>query len=234
MAQSFSSPILSIVSPLSEGANRTGLGWLNLFSFFQAKSLLLQENKKLLQENLDLKLSLAIRRDLEKENQELKKLIRLTDDENKKPIIAKVLLTPNIISSGIIILEVGQKNIKTNFKPGDLVVYNDKVLLGRVLEVGDYQTKVELISATKSVSVLVGSKSILAEAVGLGSGNFSITLPKGAEVFEGDVVLAPEYGGYLLGLVDIIKKTNADPFQTILFNSPINIFQVKWVEIYAA
>jgi len=72
LAQSFSSPILSIVSPLSEGANRTGLGWLNLFSFFQAKSLLLQENKKLLQENLDLKLSLAIRRDLEKENQELK------------------------------------------------------------------------------------------------------------------------------------------------------------------
>lgn len=233
LAQKFFPVAAMITSPIGKTTDWAGAGWFNFFAFFRSKNFLSREIETLRRENLDLKLALVVRRELEKENQDLRRLLELTTGEVKKPIVAKILLTPNVISSGVVTLEVGRKNVSSDIKPGDLVVYDDKVLLGRVLEVRDYQTKVKLISADKSIAVLVGDKSIPAEVTGLGSGNFSITLPKGAEVKRGDTVTAPEYGGYLLGLVDVIKKTNADPFQTILFNAPINIFQVKWVEVYA-
>lgn len=231
LAQRFFPAAAVAVSPVGKVTDGVGDSWLNFFAFFRTKDALVYENKELAKENLDLKLALVIRRELEKENRELKRLLGLISKENKKPVVAKVLLTPNVVSSGIITLEVGRNN--SEVKPGDLVVYNDKVLLGRVLEVRDYYSKVKLTSTNKTISVLVGKENLPAEATGLGSGNFSITLPKGAEVKKGDAVTAPEYGGYLLGLVDVVKKTNADPFQTILFNAPINIFQVKWAEIYA-
>jgi len=231
LAQKFFPVAASIALPFGKVTDGAGSGWLNFFAFFRAKEDILRENEKLARENFDLKLALVSRRELEKENRELKRLLGLIGQESKKPVVAKVLLTPNVISSGVITLEVGRKDF--DIKPGDLVVYNDKVLLGRVLEVRDSYTKVRLVSANKAISVLIGKENLPAEATGLGSGNFSITLPKGAEIKKGDAVIAPEYGGYLLGLVDVIKKTNADPFQTILFNAPINIFQVKWVEIYA-
>jgi rod shape-determining protein MreC len=231
LAQKFFPAAASVASPFGKVADEAGSGWLNFFAFFRTKEDLLRENEKLARENFDLKLALVNRRGLEKENRELKRLLDLSNQESKKSIVAKVLLTPNVIASGVVTLDVGRKN--SEIKPGDLVVYNDKVLLGRVLEVRDYHTKVGLVSTNKAISVLIGKENLPAEATGLGGGNFSITLPKGAEVVKGDVVIAPEYGGYLLGLVDVIKKTNADPFQTILFNAPINIFQIKWVEVYA-
>lgn len=229
-----SSPAVLIAKPASQASQIAGGGWLNFFEFFRSRLSLVAEREKLTKENEDLKLALVVRRGLEKENDDLKRLLGLVSESTKKPLVAEVVLTPNIVSQGTIILEVGQADAKNGIKRGDLVVYNDKVLLGRVVEIREHQTKVRLVSAGDTLPVLIGEKNIPAEAKGLGSGNFSITLPKGTEIKKGDSIIAPEYGGYLLGLVDIIKKTTADPFQTILFNSPVNIFQIKWVEIYAA
>jgi len=226
--------VILIAKPVSCISEVASESWFNFFQFFRSRRSLVEEKESLKKENADLKLALVIRRELEKENNELKRLLGLVSNSKKRPFVAKVILMPNLVSRGTIILDIGSYNLGNKIKIGDLVVYDDKVLLGKIVEVKERQAKVRLISAGDTIPVLIGNKKIPAEVKGLGSGNFLITLPKAVKVYKGDSIVVPEYGGYLLGLVDVIEKTTADPFQTILFNSPVNIFQIKWVEIYGS
>jgi len=91
---------------------------------------------------------------------------------------------------------------------------------------------VKLLSAPgNKYDVEIGSESIPAIAEGLGSGNFKIELPRGVDIKVGDEVISPALSIKLLGIVEYIDATPQNSIQKILFKSPVNINQIKWVLI---
>lgn len=205
----------------------------SVFDFFRNKNKLAIENRRLQAENDKLKIALLSKNQAESNNIYWRQLFGRFKDKSL-PIVGEVIFLPNFVPYQTLLLDVGRNNLSKKLKVGDLAVANGSVLVGRVAEVGDWYSKVKLISAESSLSVVIGSSNISAVAVGSGAGNFSISLPKGTKVYAGDRVVAPLYNNLLIGTVGYVKKNPSQPNQTVLVKTPVNLWQLKWLEIYHA
>lgn len=69
------------------------------------------------------------------------------------------------------------------------------------------------------------------EAIGIGGGNFRLEVPREMDVKEGESITIPSISPNIFGIVEKIEYKEADSFQTILFKSPVNTGELKWVEV---
>jgi len=191
LAEKIFEPAAAVLAPIAAASKTTQDAARGFFSRFSTIRSLIAENILLKEENIDLKLSLASRRNLEKENEELKALVGRVDGPAKL-VIGEVIFSPNFFPHGAFIIDRGASD--GQIEDGALVVYRGKVLVGIVTEAGARQSKVLMMSVLPKIPVLVGLTATPAEARGQGSGNFSITLPKGVPVKVGDTVLFSKYG----------------------------------------
>jgi cell shape-determining protein MreC len=202
--------------------------------FFQTKHSLQLENTRLRQENLRLRNIWLADHLVETENQELKKLVGLRD-KKRIPLVVPILIKPNQTTNDILLIETSDLPAGTILHSGDHVVTGGgTVLLGEVTEVFANSAKIRLYSSFgEQVAVTIGAEHIPAIALGQGVGNFYLSLPKGVNVKEGDPVTASAYHDLLLGSVGTIESKSSSPYITVRFRIPINLYELKWVEIYA-
>jgi cell shape-determining protein MreC len=231
--------LISILSPSTLPGRLNNLGkpvWksreviLESFSglrnILNSKSFLITENKKLKDElqtarETNIKINL-----LEKENKELKNILGRRTEAQR--ILARVLSKAGQSPYGTIIIDVGLNKVSKNQE----VFSGDSILIGLIDEVYKKTAKVKLLSAPgTSYEVEIGEEAIPATAIGLGGGNFEIKLPRGVDIKIGDAVIAPNLSIRLLGIVDYVDAELQNSIQKILFKSPINTNQIKWVEI---
>jgi len=198
-----------------------------LFSFFESKQKLKKENDILKSELVALELASISSKLLAEENRLLKEILGRFSE--KEFILASVISKPNHSPYDTLILDVGEKD---GIKENELVMSGDTFVIGAVSEVYGKSSKVTLFSNPGNImQVLVGTEAIPAEAKGKGGGNFEIILPRDLLVKEEDVVTVPEMSINILGTVGHIKKDPNDSFQTILLRTPVNISELKWVQI---
>jgi cell shape-determining protein MreC len=144
-------------------------------------------------------------------------------------ILAPVLVRPPFAPYDEFVVSGGED---MGFAPGDRVYASEQVLIGTISEVLSRTSKVLLYSSPKQThQVLVGSGNILATAVGRGGGQYSAELPRSAQVKEGDSVIVPSLWDKPFGIVNAVISDPAQPFVTVLFSPPVNIFQSRWVLI---
>ncbi|MCK5027628.1 MAG: hypothetical protein KAS07_04365, partial [Candidatus Pacebacteria bacterium] len=74
-------------------------------------------------------------------------------------------------------------------------------------------------------------EALVAEAIGLGGGNFEIKLPKNSHVSIGDTVYMSGIDSRVFGIVEKIESGTKDAFERILFKSPVSPFTVRFVEV---
>lgn len=225
----FSSSTISIASPLFTIRNSFS-DWHESKSYvFKNKEDLLAENLKLREEILESRLKLLSLDILERENDELKGLLgRKTEERNG--IAASVLLRPPQVPYDVIVIDVGEDS---GVKEGMIVVAYDDILIGFVEEVFASKSRVGLYSrAGEEVDVFINKTSIFTVASGNGSGNFEITLPRVDDVEVGSLIITPGADPFILGIVEFIKADMADAFQKVLFRAPLNIQELKWVEVF--
>lgn len=147
-------------------------------------------------------------------------------------IPALVISQPNRSPYDTLIVDVGSKNSSRPISTG-MMVASDGVLLGRVTAVGSDTSQVRLFSAPgEQLNVLVGQRRVPAQAIGRGGGSFAISLPRAVGVIVGDTIVVPTTTPSLVGVVGVIDNNPNNPFQTILFRSPLNIFELPAVIIY--
>ena len=79
--------------------------------------------------------------------------------------------------------------------------------------------------------MLIGETNISAEAIGRGAGNFIIKAPKEVAVTQGDIIRLPNLNPKFFGTVQDVEQTVTSTFQLILFRLPVNINNLRWVEI---
>lgn len=194
---------------------------------FKSKQALLDENKGLkdrLQAITIDTLAVDITR---QENKELKEI--LGRDESRTSILASVLRTPPFSPYDTFILDIGKDK---EVEVGNYVFVGGTNLVGEIVEVNTTSSKAQLFSSPGKITpVLVGPKSVAVEAVGRGAGNFEIILSREISVQKGDSIVVPDIHSMLLGVVGQVDLDPAKTFQRVLFASPINIQDVRWVTV---
>lgn len=221
-------PLSFIVKPISNLKTNSSELVSDFFSFLDSKENLLRENK-LLKDNLSKNELILINKKLIlQENLALKKMLGRTELESNL-ILANVILKPGLSIYNSLIIDVGLEN---EIKKGDKVFAGEDIIIGEIEEVFKKSSKVRLYSFPKDkIEVVIGFNKILTIAEGKGDGVFEIRLPQGTNIERGDFVTFPEENLNVLGVVEEIIMNPEDPFETILFKSPVNIFELRWVQI---
>ncbi|MEI6304867.1 MAG: rod shape-determining protein MreC [Candidatus Taylorbacteria bacterium] len=194
----------------------------------------LRSNEQLLNDNQELLRKLEIR-DVElkstallvDENEELKSLLGRAS--STKNILAAVLQRPPIAVYDELVIDIGAD---MGLSDGDIVYAAHNVPIGKIVDISAHTSKVLLFSSPgQSYNVFIGKSNIAATAIGRGGGQYSVELPRSADVSQGDHVSIPSMRGNLYGIVGSIIADPSATFETVLFSAPINIYQLKWVYV---
>lgn len=194
--------------------------------YFKNKKKLSGELDYLKNENLILKTKILKLDAFEKEN---KDLLAILGREIKKDFIAaSVIFKPPLSDFDTFIIDAG----KNHGVLSGMKVFINNIMLGEVFESYDTLSKVKLYSYNGSeISVFLGSPEISAVALGKGGENFEVILPKDTEIKTGDKVLIPGTDIFILGEISKIEREENDPFKKIYFRYPINLNELKFVQI---
>lgn len=164
---------------------------------------------------------------LKDENQKLTEIL-----SHKKPgmnfLLARILSKPNSSIYDTLIVDQGASD---GVVVGKRVFGRGDIPIGVVSEVDIHTAKIKLFttSGEKTHAVIAG-KDIFVDLVGDGGGTFETTLPRDIEIVPGTAVVLPEDNT----TIALAEKSLADarnPFQRILFRSPVNLFELRYVQV---
>lgn len=134
-------------------------------------------------------------------------------------IPAQVLRQYPYIERGVVYINVGSRN---DIEVGDVVLTQEKVLLGEVLQVFDTSSLVELYTHASKESLAVSypqEELLTLEGTGLA---YRSSLERDSGIEVGDIVMSQEYPGYILGVVREIEFDPRDPFKNAVISLPID------------
>ncbi len=224
---SISSSIGFIATPMWKIQESVVSAWDNIAVAFLSKKTLLETNKQLKETVAIASAKLLDRNLLFEENLNLKEL--LGRGVTEQTVFAVVLTKPNRSLYDTLIIDVGEN---AGIKKGDKVFYGGTVVIGEVGDVFKNSSKVLLASSPgEEIDVMVGVNNIASTAYGRGGGEFELSLPRDVDVAIGDVVIVPGIISRVLGKVEYIETSPSDSFKKILFKGPVDIFELKWVEV---
>jgi cell shape-determining protein MreC len=162
-------------------------------------------------------------------------------DSKVNMILSAILAKPNQSIYDTLLIDVGTRQ---GIKIGDRVFALGNVPIGRVDSVYENSSKVVLFSnaGEKTQGIITGKPastsaslggliSTFVELVGRGGGNFEIILPRDFVLQKGDQVVMPGINPYVLAFVETTISDPRDPFTKVLLTSPVNIQELKFVEV---
>lgn len=218
-----------VATPMLETERYFKEGMSNVGAIFKEKQQLLLENRDLKEQITTYEARLLPLNFLVEENRLLKEKLGRSQT-SKDSMLAVVLSKPNRTVYDTLIVDVGMEE---GVREGDTVAAYDDLIIGIVGEVMRHSSIVKLFSSPgEEIDVTLGDESTTAVARGVGGGNFEVELPRGVDISPGDVVSFPSISKEVAGVVEKIKVRPADAYQTILFKSPVNLFMLRFVEVF--
>jgi len=220
--------VQNIVAPFWRGGGALGERALSISTaFVSEKEALVKKNTELEEQLAILSTKLLDRNLLVEENLLLQEELN-RDVYGDSSIAARVLSSPGISPYDTLVLDIGEKD---GVAVGDEVFVTGSTAIGDIIEVFGRTSRARLNSSSGQEFAVLISGNITAIAKGRGGGNFIIELPRDAEVNIGDNVSTASSAGNILGFVEHIEVDPNDPFQKIFLKSPVNIFDISWVEV---
>ncbi|MFH0845909.1 MAG: rod shape-determining protein MreC [Patescibacteria group bacterium] len=220
-------PIQAVSTPLWKIKNYILSESQEFISFLKSKQTLIDENNVLREKANYLSYKLVNYNLIEEENLAIKKILDKKNDS--RIILTNILLKPSLSFYDNLFVDAG---LDSGVKIGDRALVGQSIIVGEVEEVYPHSSKIKLFSFYGDIlEVAIGFNKILAEAKGLGGLMFEIKLPQDVKINKGDFVTLPDEDIKILGVIEDIEIKPEDPFQTILFRSPVNIFELRWIEL---
>jgi len=221
----------------------------HLSDYFASLMIGLNEKEELLKQNSSLTHRIQISRFiqienslLKEENVTLKKILGRANDSNneltatekkanKKEnnlILAFVLSGPVSPPYDSLIIDIGKEKVVI----GSLILNEEGFFMGEVIEVNEATSKVKLLSSYgKKTDVFLGENKTMVSLVGIGSGNFFVSLPKDFSVKENDYAIYPGEGIKIVAVVDSVEYKEGEIFKKVILKSPFNIKNIRMVGI---
>ncbi|MBP6866247.1 MAG: rod shape-determining protein MreC [Candidatus Pacebacteria bacterium] len=224
----FSASSHFVLTPVVSLGRRIGNNLSNINVFFASKKALIEENNELKNKVLEREARLANHEALFNENEKIKEIL-LRKPEGRQMVLAGILGNPNQSPYDTLIIDAGSD---VGIVVGNHVFAYGDVPVGVVSEVSGRTAKVMLYSTygQKQSAVLSGSDTFI-ELIGRGRGNFEVVLPRDFELVNGTLALLPGINPYTIAEVTDVISDPRDPFKKALLKSPINIFELKFVEV---
>jgi rod shape-determining protein MreC len=222
----FNQAIFAVGRPIWSVKNYIVSQAVKIWSSAKNTEQLALQNEKLERELREARIAIETLETYKNENDFLKSILGRSDGENR--LIAAILTKPNLSPYDTFVLDAGtDQGVRVN----DLVMSGDYII-GTVKEAHPDYSKAVISSAPgESLAVTIGDNNIQTEATGRGGGNFSAKLPKEIDVKIGDLIKLPGLNLKFFGSVGSVEQTQTGSFRTILFSLPVNINELKWVEI---
>lgn len=186
---------------------------------------LMSQNENLQRQLADDQVRLQSVQALQDENNEL---LNILGRASTTPyILAAVLKRPPYSPYDELVIDIGKDH---GVSTTSLVYAPGNVLIGRVIDVMSETSKVVLLSSPgEQYQVLIGSAHTPATATGRGGGQYQASVSRDVKVQEGDYVSDPFLNDRVFGIVTSVLSDPADPFSTVLFAPPVNLYQLRWV-----
>ncbi|MFA6325079.1 MAG: rod shape-determining protein MreC [Candidatus Paceibacterota bacterium] len=217
-----------VFRPIINLGNNIGQKFSDTGAYFYSKKELLLENKNLKNQILNSEADRANYISVVDENNKIKEILG-RKKEIDKMILSSILSKPNNSPYDTLIIDVGLDN---GLIVGKRVFALGNVPIGYIAEVYDYSSKVILFSNVgEKTEVVINGSGIFMQAVGRGGGNFEMILPRDFILDIGTEVDLPGIDTYILGTVENIISDPRDSFQKALLVSPVNIQELKFVEV---
>lgn len=225
----FTSSLQFISSPFWKAKNSSVEGVINSSQLLRSKRSLVFENDDLKTQIKSSEFKLFELEFLKQENEFLKELLGRNIFDEESAILGVILARPNVSLYDTFIIDVGSDS---GIKNGNAVYVFGDVFIGTISEVYKNTSTVTLFSSPGQITpVSIGLQNVSANAEGRGGGNFIVNLPRGIDVEIGDIVMMPNINTRLFAIVEEIETNPSDPLVTILFKNPINMNDIKWVQI---
>lgn len=200
----------------------------DLGAYFVSKSSLSSQNENLYLQLREEEARVLNYNSVLAENESLKEILG-RKNINKNVILGVILSKPNQSLYDTLVVDVGiDKGVEIN----DMVFALGNIPIGYITEVYSNSSKVVLFSnAGEKTQVILKEKNIFMEMIGRGGGNFEMIIPRDLVVENGDQVIMPGNNPYVLALVESTISDPRDPFTKVLLTSPVNVQELKFVQI---
>lgn len=217
-----------IFRPVLIMGNNIGEKFKSAGSYFASKNALYLQNQKLQMEASENKARMLNYNSILSENENLKAILG-RKDEKAAMVLAAILSKPNQSFYDTLIIDAG---IKQGIKTGDIVFALGNAPIGRVDLVYENSSKVILFSyAGEKTQAIVSGRDVFIELIGRGGGNFEMVLPRDFILQKGDQVVMPGLNPYVVAIIQTIISDPRDPFSKALLTNPVNIQELKFVEV---
>ena len=195
---------------------------------FKTKASITNENHNLIEEISSLRLSMVDYKILKEENDKLKELMNRLPSKNDF-VLGNILTKPNHSPYDTIIIDIGKKD---NIKEGDLIYANGNIPIGSIGKVYDKTSLVTLYSNPgQKTEGFMDVSNASVELTGRGGGNFEMIIPLELSAEKGTVVYLPGSSSTILATIDEVISKPSDPFKKVILSSPVNIQNLKWVQV---
>ena len=203
---------------------------ISVFSeaIYEAKNLK-KEREELERKNQKLLFEIVGLKEIRKENEILRQALEIGLEKEFELTLATVISKDAFEDS--ILINKGSQDL---ISKGMAVITQEKVLLGKISEVYENFSRVELISSAKArFSAKIQEKDISGFIQGKGKFCLSFErIPQNKEVSKGDIALTDALGndflpGLLVGQIKEIKKDDTESFQTAEVSPFFNIKNIE-------
>lgn len=227
----------TLFRPVLTAGNIIGGKLKSVGSYFASKNSLYLQNQKLQEEAKENEARMLNYNSVLSENENLKMILgRLPAQAGKNEkinmVLSSILAKPNQSLYDTLVIDAG---VKQGIKTGDTVFALGNIPVGRVALVYENSAKVILFSnvgeRTQAIVSGPSSGNVFVEIIGRGGGNFEMILPRDLVLQKGDRVVMPGINPYVLAVVETIISDPRDPFSKALLTSPVNIQELKFVEM---
>ncbi len=223
----FGTQVRAVGEPLWWFERRLGAGFENIATAISSKEKLQKQNSMLEEELREARVDVLDRDVLAMENEALKQILERKPEGNF--VLATILIRPPRSLYDTFVLDIGTDR---GIAVGQEVYAYGNILIGRITTVDAKSAQAILFTAPGEQYVArLESAGIDMNLVGRGGGSFEVTLPRDVVIIPGEVALSATLMPSVVATVNEIISDPRDPFQKVLLESPINIQDLRWVEI---
>jgi rod shape-determining protein MreC len=198
----------------------------NFSYYLSSKNSLSKENENFRLQKLTDEAKMANYDSIVSENEKLKEILgRVSEHPNL--VLATILVKPSQSVYDTLVVDVG---IKQGVNKGSMVYALGNIPVGHVDMVYEDTSRIVLFS-NPGEKTGVSIRDISFDLIGRGGGNFEMILPRDVVLEKGEQAVLPGITPRVVGIVETIISDPRDAFKKALLVSPVNISELRFVEI---
>lgn len=218
----------AIGRPIWESEKLATDSFYNVNYLFRTKAAITKENHNLIEENSNIRLTMIDYQILKNEVNRLKEILGRTPTEDNF-ILANILTKPNHSPYDTVVIDIGED---MGIKEMDQVYADGNIPIGNISKVYNKTSLVSLYTnpgqKTEGFMDIINASVML---TGRGGGNFEMIIPSELSAEKGTIIYLPGSTSLVVAIVDEIISAPTDPFKKVLLSSPVNVQNLKWVQV---